>query len=749
MALLKLQNIGKIYVSEGSVSVGIRGVNAEFDRGEFVAVTGASGSGKSTLLNVISGMDSYEEGELFVEGEPTSHFTEKDREEFREKYISFIFQDYNILESFTVLQNVELALMQIEDPRERRRRALALLERVGLSRAIHQKGSKLSGGQKQRTVIARALAKDSPIILADEPTGNLDSASSAEIISLLREVSKDKLLIVVTHNLEEVEAYATREIRVFDGAVASDHMLRQPERTEALPEEAPKAEEKTSGKAGRKKKLKDGIRLGWALFTAKPKLTAFLFLLLLVGTLGMFYVTSACRDVPELLRAPQMFSEMEGRVVLTRDDGGVLTAGELEDLADDLGAKRACRYDYLLDKGIDEYVKADGIGRYFRFACRFGRPFDEKITGRFPIEEDEVLLYLPLSEAENFGRDSIKVDSVTFCNMRFTVTGTAYYIDNNQDPLMVFTEEGFELATCLKYVLSERAEAELSAVSASGAVRTASAETLYASSSLPSRMLYASSPQIEEALKDDTAEAFVSYRNYYTDYAGDGGTKRLEIGFGEDRLSNEKPDDLPDDFYNEPDALVLGTGTVRELGRALLKDSYRQASLFFSDSRAAEKAAEKLRDTGYIAVTSDTRYTPTVIDVILNTLGGIALGLFWVLAVIFFAFLIHLCSSRAVGAFKNDLAILRSMGIGADTVRVSLFARMYMTLIPAFLLISAAVLICFRIPRFNGAFSYLYPWQYILIFLGLFLICTRVSFKQVKKLFGQSVKTALRGGDAA
>ena len=146
--LLELRNIGKIYVSEGNVAVGIRGVNLSFDRGEFVAVTGKSGSGKSTLLNVLSGMDTYEEGELLICGEPTSHYLQSDWEEYRKQYISFIFQEYNIIESFTVLQNVELALMNISDRRARRARALELLRRVGLEKFIHHKGSKLSGGQK-------------------------------------------------------------------------------------------------------------------------------------------------------------------------------------------------------------------------------------------------------------------------------------------------------------------------------------------------------------------------------------------------------------------------------------------------------------------------------------------------------------------------------------------------------------------------------------------------------------------------
>ena len=203
MAFLRLANIGKIYVSDGNVAVGIRGVNLSFEKGEFVAITGSSGSGKSTLLNVLSGMDTYEEGELFIEEQPTSHYLQPDWEEYREKYISFIFQDYNIIDSFTVLQNVELALMTIPDPAKRRKRAIELIERVGLSKHMKHKGSQLSGGQKQRTVIARALAKDSPIILADEPTGNLDSETSKEIIELLREISRDKLLIMVTHSFDQ------------------------------------------------------------------------------------------------------------------------------------------------------------------------------------------------------------------------------------------------------------------------------------------------------------------------------------------------------------------------------------------------------------------------------------------------------------------------------------------------------------------------------------------------------------------
>ena len=151
MAFLELKNIGKIYVSEGNVAVGIRGVDLAFEKGEFVAVTGESGSGKSTLLNVISGMDSYEEGEMLIEGQPTSHFLEPERERYREEYISFIFQDYNILDSFTVLQNVELAMMaSFPDPIKRRARAVELLNRVGLGDQQTVRRAETADGHRPR-----------------------------------------------------------------------------------------------------------------------------------------------------------------------------------------------------------------------------------------------------------------------------------------------------------------------------------------------------------------------------------------------------------------------------------------------------------------------------------------------------------------------------------------------------------------------------------------------------------------------
>ena len=216
--LLKLKNIGKIYNSNDILTIGIRKISLELDYNEFVTIEGESGSGKSTLLNVIAANDTYEEGELYFNGSETSHYSEVDWEKYREENIAMVFQDFNIIENLTVRENVELALLRIEDKQERRSIAQELIAKVGLEQQINQKASKLSGGEKQRTVIARALAKDSPVILADEPTGNLDSQTELEVMSLLKSCVSDfgQTLIMITHD-ETIAQMADEMIIIEDG----------------------------------------------------------------------------------------------------------------------------------------------------------------------------------------------------------------------------------------------------------------------------------------------------------------------------------------------------------------------------------------------------------------------------------------------------------------------------------------------------------------------------------------------------
>ena len=226
--MLKLVNVSKFYYNKGIIATGFIKANLELNLGEFVVITGESGSGKSTLLNVISGLDSYEEGEMYINGKETSHYTEKDFEDYRRKYIANIFQTFNLVNSYTVYQNVELVLLLNGYKKtEIKEKILDIIDQVGLTKFKNTKVSKLSGGQKQRVAIARAMVKDTPIIVADEPTGNLDSKSAKEVIEILKRVAKDKLVVMVTHNIEQVEQYATRIIKMHDGKIVENNEIKK------------------------------------------------------------------------------------------------------------------------------------------------------------------------------------------------------------------------------------------------------------------------------------------------------------------------------------------------------------------------------------------------------------------------------------------------------------------------------------------------------------------------------------------
>ena len=221
--LLKLTNITKHYVTGDSRVEALKGIDLEFRESEFVAILGPSGCGKTTMLNIIGGLDRYTDGDLIINGKSTKTFKDRDWDTYRNHSIGFVFQSYNLIPHQTVLANVELALtLSGVSKAERRRRATEALTKVGLGDQLNKRPSQMSGGQMQRVAIARALVNDPDILLADEPTGALDTATSVQIMEILKEISKDKLIIMVTHNPELAETYATRTIKVIDGLVKDD-----------------------------------------------------------------------------------------------------------------------------------------------------------------------------------------------------------------------------------------------------------------------------------------------------------------------------------------------------------------------------------------------------------------------------------------------------------------------------------------------------------------------------------------------
>ena len=231
--MLTLKDIRKDYVAGDMTVHALRGVSISFRENEFVSILGQSGCGKTTLLNIIGGLDQYTEGDLIINGRSTKEYKDRDWDTYRNHTIGFVFQTYNLIPHQSVLANVELALtISGVDKAERRERAVKVLERVGLGDQLNKKPNQMSGGQMQRVAIARALINDPDILLADEPTGALDSETSVQIMELLKEIAKDRLVIMVTHNPELAERYSTRIVRLLDGEITGDSMPFDPESAE-------------------------------------------------------------------------------------------------------------------------------------------------------------------------------------------------------------------------------------------------------------------------------------------------------------------------------------------------------------------------------------------------------------------------------------------------------------------------------------------------------------------------------------
>lgn len=257
--MLELNDIKKDYVSGSTTVSALKGINLRFRDCEFVSILGQSGCGKTTMLNIIGGLDKYTSGDLKINGVSTKNYKDRDWDFYRNNSIGFVFQSYNLIPHQTVLSNVELALtLSGVSKAERKKRAIEALEKVGLGEQIHKKPNQMSGGQMQRVAIARALVNNPDILLADEPTGALDTETSIQIMELLKEISKDRLIIMVTHNPELAKDYSTRIVRLLDGVITDDSDPYSLEDMEAdiRAKEAVKvkASEKKNKKSGKKQK---------------------------------------------------------------------------------------------------------------------------------------------------------------------------------------------------------------------------------------------------------------------------------------------------------------------------------------------------------------------------------------------------------------------------------------------------------------------------------------------------------------
>lgn len=431
MSIIRLKNVSKFYYSKGIIASGISRVNLDIDVGEFVVITGESGSGKSTLLNVISGLDTYEEGEMYIEGKETSHYTATDFEGYRKKYISSIFQNFNLISSYTVYQNVALAL-EIEGAsnKEIREKVPAIIEKVGLSEYRNRKVSKLSGGQKQRVAIARALAKDTRILVADEPTGNLDSESAAGIVDLLTGIAEEKLVVVVTHNFDQFRDHATRVIKMHDGKIVEDtgagEKTRLNDRESLTGDDALKAADpqKANDAAGSSehsdssakrdpkndrsskamsygKQIRLGIRNTFNI-PAKFLLLIIVFLFVVSAVSSQYVSVKQQKDtVSEAGWNNYFYNYDPKRIVLEKQDRSPFTKADYEALENAPHVEKVIREDILYDSQI--YIENEQFS-FYGYPLNISSLEDEISLGTMPQTDDEVVLK-GYNDGWTFGED--------------------------------------------------------------------------------------------------------------------------------------------------------------------------------------------------------------------------------------------------------------------------------------------------------------------------------------------------------
>lgn len=328
--MLKLNNITKKYKVGDMTVEALKGVSVEFRENEFVSVLGPSGCGKTTLLNIVGGLDQYTSGDLIINDKSTKEYKDSDWDTYRNHRIGFVFQSYNLISHQTVLSNVELALtLSGVGKSERRKRAMDALNRVGLSDQYHKRPNQMSGGQMQRVAIARALVNNPDILLADEPTGALDSETSVQIMNILKEISKEKLVVMVTHNPELAEKYSTRIIRLLDGSVIDDTNPYTAAKIEPLPKEAGKKEKKD--KSVKKTSMSFFTALSLSLnnlMTKKARtiMTAFAGSIGIIGIALILAISSGVNEYVKHVQADTLSSYPLTIEAATMDMSGIMAA---------------------------------------------------------------------------------------------------------------------------------------------------------------------------------------------------------------------------------------------------------------------------------------------------------------------------------------------------------------------------------------------------------------------------------------
>ena len=693
--MIELKNISKYYNNNGVVTLGLRNINLNFDKNEIVAIVGESGSGKSTLLNVICGVDSYEEGEILFNGYETSYFNREDMDTFRKQNVSFIYQNYNIIDSYTVLENVMFPLLiNGYNRKEAKERALELIKKVGLEHRIKNRGTKLSGGEKQRCVIARALATDAPILACDEPTGNLDSKTGKEIIELIKEVAKDKLVLIVTHNYEQVENIVTRTIRMADGEVVSDSNVNNNVTTE-LKDGDVFAED------NKKIKYKTIAQIGLNNLKSTPKKNIFVFLVLLVLSIIGLVLFANCFESAKL----SQYNAYEGynntlreRIIIYEKDHK------------SFDPKLFDGYEYYInsfyeDEGVNISLEANGTV-YFNATCYMTTHMPYNITknvGSKDISNGGVYLVLPDSyyldtyEERAIIDGSIRLSSYVNCYIDIVGIGRSNEI---MMPLLICKKD---LLLDSGAYLYEYNFAKIDCEDGTREIKV----TYDSSVTKPTIELYQANVNVKNFSLMPMLKKYEMY-----DFSYD--VNMLEV-----KKAEHDSVKLPTDF---------------------LENTCYELTIYANDFKKIEKIAQNNNLSYIIPSKSGTNLTS------FSFISFIFAIIYSSLIMIFLVFISYAVLSKVYQSRRRDYAIMRSLGM----MRPQMAKIMRFEVVTIGFVASILASIIFIIIGFatNVAASVIFatftPWFVILYFLFMFLFDLRLANRFNKKLFKFSITKTIK-----
>ena len=760
--MIELHNVSKFYSNKDTVSTGFSKVDLNLDMGEFVVITGESGSGKSTLLNVISGLDSYEEGELFIAGEDTSGYRTEDYERYRKKYIGNIFQDFNLVNSYTVYQNVELSMMLSGMPRsEQKQNIPEYIEMVDMTAYTKTKASKLSGGQKQRVAIARALAKNAPVIVADEPTGNLDSASAEKVMETLHRISKDRLVVIVTHNYEQAAPYVTRKITMHDGRIIEDKKI-QPAAEDLSDDEMesylhPEEERPVYRKMSAGSQLRLGVRNTFNL-PAKFILLLLVYLFVTAAVLSQYASTKQALHSNDLMGYNNYFTDTSPeRLILTKKDGSAFTTSDYESL------QKMDNVDYIIkgDAGIDTGImfESDDIdisGPMYPVSCLKEKP----TIGRLPKKDTEVVL---VADPECYSYDAIK-------EMDKKILGKKYYIDalnsmaiQGGDRLIkdkvtvvgvVFLSEDAGRSSngnVMIYVTDNVAARVLVKTAAASSVVTldfsgtksdySGMQVVYPSKKVPKGEVYISEDQAYQFYEEGAARGKtmgLHVKNHYFEESRD---FRIGQVFKADNirnllgLSKNNYDEYTSNVYINPSDY-----------NKIFNQGNFQSSFFMKDEKLSDSTVKALESAGYKALVIKDTFTDATggYAFILRMFSMVRLALEFIV-LFFISYAVIRLIMRSRNSYYSTLRILGASRKNTDNIlRIELLLMMaisYGGVLVGSNLVRRGIV---AVPAVNERLAFLSATDYFILFVGLLVMSLLIAKRYSHKIFSKSAMKVYR-----